>query len=491
MIRGLTQNEEDILGVLTTEVTGHQQGNKQLASYYDGTHRVQRIGVAVPRTLSDIGVVSGWPATVVDTYGDLLRMDGFISPDYGEQMRLVTRRFNVPLRVSEAILDMLVFGLGLLAIEPDPHGVFRLRSVSPLSGSLLWDDATNGPVAGYRRSGVNSDGVYREVLYLQGEVIVISKDSTDMGTVRSVERFDVPGGGFPMFRLRNRLRTSHWSGQSEITPAVRYLTDAAARTLENMEYNSEFYASPQRWATGASPEDFGYDPEGMTEFDRVEMGWRTSIGKMLVINGDEDDPKQPSVGQFASSPPSPFIEQVRAYSQLIASESKIPAQYFGFMTENPPSGDSIRVWKEQLIRASEIKTELMNPDLLEMARVLVQVSDLDQDVDIEDLVDGLEVDWRDPATASKAADADWALKLLTSGVLAPDSEVLLKNLHFSAADRLQIEQENRSKRLSQLAKVLQASTPQDQENTESPHQNSEKVAPSPRENASDDARQER
>ena len=164
MIRGLTQNEEDILGVLTTEVTGHRQGNKQLASYYDGTHRVQRIGVAVPRTLSDIGVVSGWPATVVDTYGDLLRMDGFISPDYGEEMRLVTRRFNVPLRVSEAILDMLIFGLGLLAVEPDPHGVFRLRSVSPLSGSLLWDNATNGPVAGYRRSGVNSDGVYREDL---------------------------------------------------------------------------------------------------------------------------------------------------------------------------------------------------------------------------------------------------------------------------------------------------------------------------------------
>ena len=200
---------------------------------------------------------------------------------------------------------------------------------------------------------------------------------------------------------------------------------------------------------------------------------------------------RPSVGQFASSPPTPFIEQVRAYSQLIASESKIPAQYFGFMTENPPSGDSIRVWKEQLIRASEIKTELMNPDLLEMARVLVQISDFDNDVDIEDLVDGLEVDWRDPATASKAADADWALKLLTSGVLAPDSEVLLKNLHFSAADRLQIEQENRSKRLSQLAKVLQASTPQDQENTESPRQNSDQVAPSPRENASDDAREAR
>ncbi|MER0071478.1 hypothetical protein ABRP93_10265 [Corynebacterium sp. KPL2850] len=64
----------------------------------------------MPNSLSDIGVVSGWPATVVDTYGDLLRMDGFISPDYGDEMRVVTRRFNVPLRVSEAILDMLIFG---------------------------------------------------------------------------------------------------------------------------------------------------------------------------------------------------------------------------------------------------------------------------------------------------------------------------------------------------------------------------------------------
>ncbi|QQU97793.1 phage portal protein [Corynebacterium amycolatum] len=495
MIDGLSHDEENILGVLAAEVGNHQHANKKLASYYDGTHRVQRIGVAVPRTLADIGVVSGWPATVVDTYGDLLRMDGFISPDYPDEMRTITRRFNVPLRVSEAILDMLIFGLGLLAVEPDRDGDFRLRSVSPMSGSLLWDDATNSPVAGYRRSGVDSRGMHREVLYLHGEIVVITWDKT---ISKEVTRYQVPGGGFPMFRLRNRLRTSHWSGQSEITPPVQYLTDAAARTLENMEYNSEFYASPQRWATGASLEDFGLDPEGMSEFDRVEVGWRTSIGKMLVVNGDEDDQKQPSVGQFASSPPTPFIEQVRAYSQLIASESKIPAQYFGFMTENPPSGDSIRVWKEQLIRASEIKMELMNPDLIDMARVLVSISDNTADVDVDQLTDNIEIDWRDPATASKAADADWALKLLSAGVFDADSEVLLENLHFSAADRDRIRRENRGKRLAALARVLEsaggadtADMPAAPEQLAPGDPAASIVEPVPTENASDDAREGR
>ena len=233
----------------------------------------------------------------------------------------------------------------------------------------------------------------------------------------------------------------------------------------------------------------------MSEFDRVEMGWRTSIGKMLVVNGYEDDKKQPSVGQFASSPPTPFIEQVRAYSQLISSESKIPAQYFGFMTQNPPSGDSIRVWKEQLIRASEIKTELMNPDLIALAQVLASLTEFDDEVDVDRLADGLEVDWRDPATASKAADADWALKLLSAGVLSPDSQVLLENLHFSAADRLRIEQENRSKRLSALAKVMAASK-KDSDQSSSPNDTEDgateaEQAPSPDENASQDAKEGR
>ena len=119
MIDGLTRTEDDLIKLLTTQVGAHRANNERLAAYYDGTHRVRRIGVAVPRTLGDIGVVSGWPATIVDTYGDLLRMDGFISPDYPDQMRTITRRFHVPLRVSEAILDMLIFGLGLLAVEPD------------------------------------------------------------------------------------------------------------------------------------------------------------------------------------------------------------------------------------------------------------------------------------------------------------------------------------------------------------------------------------
>ena len=488
MIEGLTHTEDDILSLLSSQVGAHRATNERLAAYYDGTHRVRRIGVAVPRTLGDIGVVSGWPATIVDTYGDLLRMDGFISPDYPDQMRTITRRFHVPLRVSEAILDMLIFGLGLLAVEPDTMGQFRLRAVSPMSGSLLWDDATNSPVAGYRRSGVDSQGRHREVLYLRGQIVIVLRNAS---RVQAVQRYPIPDDGFPMFRLR----ISHWSGQSEITPAVQYLTDAAARTLENMEYNSEFYASPQRWATGASPEDFGYDPDGMSEFDRVEMRWRTSIGKMLVLNGDEDDAKQPSVGQFSSSPPTPFIEQVRAYSQLIASESKIPAQYFGFMTQNPPSGDSIRVWKEQLIRASEIKTELMNPDLIALAQVLTSLTEFDDEVDADRLADDLEVDWRDPATASKAADADWALKLLSAGVLSPDSQVLLENLHFSAADRLRIERENRSKRLSALAKVMAASTNDNAQVNQPENTTTGAVKPvqtlSPDKNASQDAREGR
>ena len=46
--------------------------------------------------------------------------------------------------------------------------------------------------------------------------------------------------------MPNRMRASDVSGRSEITPAVRYYTEAAVRTLTGMEVHREVYQAPQR-----------------------------------------------------------------------------------------------------------------------------------------------------------------------------------------------------------------------------------------------------
>src|SRR5699024_5320406 len=81
---------------------------------------------------------------------------------------------------------------------------------------------------------------------------------------------------------------------SEITPAVRSLTDSAMRTLVGAEVAREFYAVPQRYLMGA-PESFFLDEDG-----NPRGAWDAMMGKILAIERDEETGDVPTVGSFAA-----------------------------------------------------------------------------------------------------------------------------------------------------------------------------------------------
>jgi len=176
------------------------------------------------------------------------------------------------------------------------------------------------------------------------------------------------------------------------------------------------------------------------------------MGRLNVIPRTEDG-ELPEMGQFPSAPPTPYIEQIKAYSQLVSSESGIPSTYLGFVTENPPSADSIRQSEYRLVKRAERRQISFGQAWREVAYLSLLVRDGVVDRDEFRTID---VRWRDASTPTRAAAADEALKLTSAGILTPDSTVTYDRIGLSQQDQARITEDKRKARVNELIRGLPA-----------------------------------
>ena len=243
---------------------------------------------------------------------------------------------------------------------------------------------------------------------LNGELEVVSRNDHDLGRCF-------------MTRLPNRARPYQMEGRSEITRSVRYYTDAAVRTMLGMEVNREFYTAPQRFVLNADPSDFGVTDD-MSAEEKFRRGLSVAMGMINIIppRGDNTEGDPPSVVEMKPAPPTPYIEQVKAYSIQMSAETGLPATLFGFVTDNPTSGDAIVKSEFRLTRRAQRRIGSMALGWKEVA-LLVQLG-RGRDVS-RDFMRKLRCRYANPMLPTPAATADELQKMIAAGVLVPDSHV--------------------------------------------------------------------
>jgi hypothetical protein len=206
----------------------------------------------------------------------------------------------------------------------------------------------------------------------------------------------------------------------------------ASRSLLHMAITSEFYSAPQRYVLGASSEAF-------TDADGNPIdAWSAIIGRLQVLSRDEEG-NMPSVGEFTAATPQPFIDQVKLYAELVAANAGIPANYFGFNNQtNPTSADALRVMETRLIKTAERKQASYARGWLEVARLALLIRDGEVPANF---TNDVSVNWGNPAQITQAAAADAATKLISAGVLLPDSEVTYDELGLTDSQKVILRQE--------------------------------------------------
>lgn len=439
----LTQNELDLIEQLRRKLQSHDGKNDVLARYYEGKNRLKDFRISIPPQLTTVDSVVGWPGTAVDVLEERLDLEGYIAPDtFG--LNEVFRENDLDLESSLGHKDALVYGTGFVVVGKgaagEPETLITIES--PKRVTAKYDLRLRRAVAAI---ALDRDEVGRPVagtLYLPDETIQLDYSN---GVWVDVDRDQHNLGRLPVVPLSNNPRSGDPYGRSEITRAVRSYTDAAMRTLLGAEIAREFYSAPQRYILGAD-EDLFLDSDG-----NPLNPWTVYQGRILGVPANQDG-NIPQVGQFSANSTQPYFEQVRAYAQMIAAETAIPASYLGFQTDNPSSADAIRQMEARLVKRAERRQKQFGRSWTEVAKLALLVRDGEVPAEANDI----RPIWRDASTPTRAAAADEAVKLIGAGVLLPNSEVTYNRIGLSDSDKRVLNQEKAANEAGQLVQNLAA-----------------------------------
>ena len=446
---GLGVDDVRLAERMLNQIRARRIANAEAEEYYEGRHVANLVGLSTPPVMRNVETVAGWPGTVVDVLEERLDWLGWASND-GDTFGLTDVFESNMLDVDSGMghLDALIFGVSFVVVgsgvEGEPTPLVTVESPKVSTG--LWNRRTRRLDAGLSILDEDEAGnPSRIVLRTPERTLSASRAAGGGWVLDDLDEHRL--GRTLMVPLPNRARASRDFGRSEITRAVRYYTDTAARTLLGMEVNREFYSSPQRWMMGASAEAFqNADGTRMT-------AWQAITGRVWAMPRDEDG-NLPEVGEFKANSPAPYLEQVRGLSLLLAAEAGLPASYLGFSTENPASADAIRAGENRLVKRAQRRQAGFDRGWLEVARLALLVRDGEVPAGFDSTVTSR---WVDPATPTKAATADAGQKVVASVPWLAETDV---GLELLGLDPAQIEralaERSRSALTSDLALLASA-----------------------------------
>jgi hypothetical protein len=447
----LSQDELRLVDALGAKLANHEYKNYLLETYYEGKNKLKDLRISIPPQLTAVETVVGWAGTSVDVLEERLDFEGYLGgDDFG--LNEIYRANELDLESSLAHRDALVYGTGFVVVgrgqdgEADP----LITIESPKKMTAIYDIRTRRISAALLVNRDNKGTPVTGSLYLPNETVFIAyAPSGWYEEGRDVHNL----GRVPVSAMPNNPRSGDPYGRSEITPAVRSYTDSAMRTLLGAEVAREFYSAPQRYILGAD-QDLFLDADG-----NPLNPWTVYQGRILGVPANEDG-NVPTVGQFQANSTQPYFEQIRAYAQLLAAETAIPASYLGFQTDNPASADAIRQMEARLVKRAERRQRQFGRTWSEVGRLAIQVRDGLTADQLPPELNNVRALWRDASTPTRAAAADEATKLISVGVLLPDSEVTYNRIGLTESDKQVLRQEKQSAAARQLVSDLAAATRQ-------------------------------
>lgn len=401
---------------------------RRLDRYYDGSQRLQSLGLGLPPEMRRLQVVVNWPRLVVDSLEERLDVEGFraadsanIAADTDARLWSWWQHNNLDEESSLAHLEALVCGRSYITVGPSADDadtpVITPESARSMVADI--DPRTRAVRAALRlynteHGGAGGWGARSATLYLPDRTVFYERGASGW---RAADVITHRLGVVPVVPLINRARLSDRDGRSEMADVIG-LTDAACRTLTNLQGAQELLAVPQRYVLGASREDF-LDADG-----NPVPAWEAYIGRILALA----DPEA-KVGQFTAADLRNFTETINAYARLVSALSGLPPHFLGLSTDNPASADAIRSAEARLVKRAERRIRAFSGAWEQVMRLAML------------LVDGalpteaarLEAVWRDPSTPTYAAKADAVSKLVAAGIL-PVS-VAWEELGYSAEQR--------------------------------------------------------
>jgi hypothetical protein len=453
--RYLNDDDARLLSHMLGVIDHKRDRNKRLSDYYDGKQLIKSLGVAVSPEFDNLQTVVGWPATVVDALNERRVIDHIDVPESAEMsdaLRSVWVDNDLDVELGMARDDQSIHGITFVVVAQRAGQTIVLPTPASRM-TCRYERAERRITAAASRDGrMSYEEKPQATLYKPDGTFQVEVQG---GKFQILNYYANPVGVVPVERFVNRPRHDRPWGRSEITPAVISYTNTAVRTMVSMEVSREFFAAPQRYALNIDPDAFT-DSQG-----NPVQAWESYWGRFLALTAsqseDGETPLPPSLNQLPASSPAPMVELMKMLSQMMTAETRMPPSLWGFVTDNPASGDGARMYENGLVLKAKARNRADTGPLTRLARLILRAEGVPLDGGPE-----IDVVWAEPGTQLPSASADAVSKEIASGALPAESDVALEKFGHTRQEVLRIQQDRKKANakglVTQLAQIAASRT---------------------------------
>lgn len=448
-IEGLTPAENAALIENLDQLTKRRPRAEKRSNFYNTKKILDKAGFSIPPSMANLDAVLGWPTKTVDGLSSRLGLKGFVVPGTkgfhtGLQESFAENRMDV--EWPQIQTSTFIHGCSFVAVTPgdkeqgEPEALILTMAATEATG--IWD---------VRKRSLKSAMWLPEADAAVNKVCILFMPENTVQMTRNngfgpwqVKRIPNKLKRVPVTPVVYRGQLGRPFGMSRISRAVMYLCQMAARSLLRLETSAEFYSSPQRYAMGASAEDF------QDEHGNAISAWDTILGKTWLIGRDEEG-DIPTVGQFPQMTMQPHVEMLRMVTTMFAGESSLPVGSLGILHDNPASAAAIDAAWADMVSLAELCQVELGVALREIAQNVEMTKSGASEVPKELLL--LRAKWMNASTPTLAAQTDAVTKQIIAGMLQPDSEVALEQAGYDVADIERIQNEHAAAKAEQAKQM--------------------------------------
>ncbi|MCK8670994.1 phage portal protein [Rhodococcus sp. HM1] len=401
----LSDDERTMISRLNSKLSKAAPRDGLHEAYFEGEHRLKQIGIAVPPELQMFELVVNWNRMYLLEIARRQKIKSLMMPGGKKKQNKALQEGyevnNLSAEIPLLNIETMIYGrcFGTVSSNADDPDHPRLAFESPQQMSCQVDTRRRRMAAAFRQFRTE-DGQRVGTLMLPDKTIqvVAGRRGWEIDTVGGDDDVDEHGlGRVPVVLFLNRRRLAKWDGGSEMTDLIP-LVDAAARALTNLQIAVETHSVPQKWVLGMSKGDF-VDNNG-----RPIPVWQAYY---TAIWANQAKPDAVKVGQFSPSDLKNFHDTTNHYAALASSLTGLPFRFFGQNTANPAAEGAIRADESRLISNAEDKNEAQGVGIGWMMALYERF----RTGKWPDGNRAIRVEWRNPATPTKAEEADFIQKL--------------------------------------------------------------------------------
>jgi hypothetical protein len=417
----LTATEQSLFNNLRATLMASRKETVLLNDYYEGMHKLEQLGLAIPEELKHFTVTVNWPRVAVDAIEQRLDITGFRMPGTevaDTSLWDIWQYNNMDERAGFAHIDALALKRSYVCVSTNSEDrTMPLISVeSPNEMIAVRDPRTHRIIAALRLYGKTTFGNdQRATLYLPNRTMWLRGDMNG----KWEDEFDPDEhnlGTVPVVGIVNRNRATRVTGSivegvSEMADIIP-IADSASRALTNAQLAQETVSTPQKYALGMAASDFT-DPVT----NEMVPKWEAYFGSVWASSN-----KEAKIGQLESADLANFETMINMYSRIGSGLTGLPIEYFGLATQNAPSAEGQRAGETRLIKRSERKQTSFGSRWEAVNRLVLRFRDGEWSKDAE----RMETLWRDAGTPTQAQVTDAVTKEYQSGLT--DWETAQENL---------------------------------------------------------------